>query len=62
MLAQDAWRALVQSAPEEALQGALSPTLLHSWLCLASTPAGQPLDATLLLATPQRSSDQVHAL
>ncbi|KAK9916950.1 hypothetical protein WJX75_009151 [Coccomyxa subellipsoidea] len=55
---QDAWRALVQSASEETLQGALSSTLLHSWLCLASTPAGQPLNATLLLATPQPSSDQ----
>ncbi len=59
---QEAWRALVQSAPDGALLAAMSPDLLGSWLRLASTPAGQPLDAALLLATPQPCSIQVVAL
>ncbi|BDA40363.1 TATA-binding protein-associated factor 172 [Coccomyxa sp. Obi] len=54
----DAFRALVRSAPDGALEGVISVDLLHSWFRLASTPAGQPLDSSLLLDTLQSLAGQ----
>lgn len=56
---QDAWATLIQSAQAGSLEASISASLLQSWLQLAATPAGQPLDASLLLDTSNKFSSQV---
>ncbi len=61
-LLQDAFRALIRLAPDVALYNVISINLMHSWFCLASTPAGQALDSSLLLDPMHSSAGQVAPL